>query len=132
MRLFVSTPLLLSLTLGAGISQAAQTDPAPTRAVLLTSVQGHISQQTPQAVRFEIVQGPAAGCIAKGHAFLNDKRMRYEYALEPVNCIKDGHEVHVGSVVRGQHLIKGTMANSGMGRSTLITNKGVTVTLTDQ
>ncbi|WP_178862887.1 hypothetical protein [Thiomicrorhabdus cannonii] len=132
MRSFVFTPLLFSLTFGADISQADQNDAVATRAVLLNSVQGHISPQNPQAVRFEIVEGAAAGCIANGHAFLNPKRLRYEYTLEPVNCIKDGREVHVGSVVRGQHMVKGTMANSGIGRAYLITNKGVTVTLTDQ
>lgn len=127
MRLIPFTPLLLGLLFSA-IVHAAE----PHRAVLLNSVQGHISPQNPQAVRFEITQGPAAGCTAHGHAFLNPKRLRYEYTLAPVHCTKNGRQVPVGSVVRGQHMVKGTMANSGMGRSVLITNKGVSVSLTDQ
>lgn len=103
-----------------------------TRAELLNAVQGDINQSSPQPVRLIITQGPATGCEVTGTAFLNKQRQRYEYTLNPTNCIKNGQPIHVGTVVRGQHNIKGTMANSGMGRDYFVTNKGVTVTLTDQ
>ncbi|MDG6778637.1 hypothetical protein QCB44_07960 [Thiomicrorhabdus sp. zzn3] len=102
---------------------------SPVRAILLTPVVGQPTPASPQPVRFEIIQGQAKGCLAYGNAYLNNQRKRYEYKLKPVNCVKNGQTVTVGQVVRGQHNIKGTMANSGMGRSYLISNKGVTVTL---
>lgn len=127
----LSIPTLSSLLiLSFGFSFPAYGE--ATRAVLLTPVKGAIPVSTPQPVKLEIVQGPAKGCTAEGTAFLNQKRLRYEYDLMPVNCIKNGQRIRVGQVVRGQHNIKGTMANSGMGRDYLISNKGVTVTLAHQ
>ncbi len=103
-----------------------------TRAILLNSINGEITQTQPQPVKLLIVKGPAKGCLAEGTAFLNFTRLRYEFNLAPINCVKNGKKIVVGTVVRGQHNIKGTMANSGMGRSYLISNKGVTVTLAFQ
>ncbi|MDX1352264.1 MAG: hypothetical protein R3254_04575, partial [Thiomicrorhabdus sp.] len=76
--------------------------------------------------------GKAKGCKAHGTAHLNHQRLRYEFKLQPIVCIKQGQAIPVGTVVRGQHNIEGTMANSGLGRDYLVSNKGVTVTLTDQ
>lgn len=126
--LILTLSSFLTLTLGLSFSVHAES----TRAVLITPVQGAIPASNPQTVKFEIVQGPAKGCTAQGTAFLNPKRLRYEYDLMPINCIKHGQKIRVGQVVRGQHNIKGTMANSGMGRDYLISNKGVTVTLAHQ
>ncbi|MEA3405846.1 MAG: hypothetical protein U9R28_08920 [Pseudomonadota bacterium] len=106
-------------------SQASE----PTRAVLLNSIQGAINQTQPQPVKLLITQGQAKGCKASGTAFLNKQRMRYEFTLAPINCIKNGQKIPVGTIVRGQHNIKGTMANSGMGRKFFISNKGVAVSL---
>ncbi|WP_321325828.1 hypothetical protein [Thiomicrorhabdus sp.] len=103
-----------------------------TRAILMTQIQGQPTQSNPYPVELKIVQGPAKGCKVYGTAHLNAKRLRYEYKLQPVNCIKNGHAVSVGTVVRGQHNIKGTMANSGLGRDYLVSNKGVTVTLSNE
>ncbi len=103
----------------------------PTRAVLLTPIQGSFSKTAPADVKLLVTEGQAKGCIIQGTAYLNKKRLRYEYQLAPVNCIKNGQKIDVGQVVRGQHNIKGTMANSGMGRDYLSSNKGVTVTLAD-
>ncbi|MDX1347955.1 MAG: hypothetical protein R3189_06880 [Thiomicrorhabdus chilensis] len=119
---------LLALTFSLSFPAYAE----PTRAILLTPVQGAIPASNPQTVKLEIVQGEAKGCTAQGTAFLNPKRLRYEYDLMPINCVKNGQRIPVGQVVRGQHNIKGTMANSGMGRDYLISNKGVTVTLAHQ
>jgi len=100
-----------------------------TRAVLLTPIKGQPTQAKPYPVKLMIINGQAKGCEAVGKAHLNVQRLRYEYQLQPVICIKQGKAISVGTVVRGQHNIKGTMANSGMGRDYLISNKGVTVTL---
>ncbi|MGM0541538.1 MAG: hypothetical protein ACQEQR_03760 [Pseudomonadota bacterium] len=116
---------LFSTTLS---SQASE----ETRAKLLNSIYGEITKDQPQAVKLLIVKGPAKGCVVEGTAFLNFKRLRYEFNLAPINCIKNGEKINVGTVVRGQHNVEGTMANSGMGRSYLISNKGVTVTLAHQ
>ena len=124
----------LCLTLGftSLASQAAPNTQPPTRAILLNPIQGDINQAEPQAVNLLITEGQAKGCKAEGSAYLNKQRKRYEYNLAPIHCIKNGQVIPVGQVVRGQHNIKGTMANSGMGRTFFVTNKGVTVTLTNQ
>lgn len=127
---FLSSVVMTAL-LYAPWSVQAQTDQTH-RAVLLNAIYGKVSQSDPQKVRLLITQGPAKGCIVRGSAYLNPRRLRYEYDLKPVKCIKNGHSIVVGTVVRGQHNIKGTMANSGMGRDYLISNKGVTVTLSNQ
>ncbi|WP_237261757.1 hypothetical protein [Thiomicrorhabdus immobilis] len=114
-----------------GIALSSHAAEQVTRAILLNSIQGPISQTSSTPVKLLITQGNAKGCVAQGVAFLNPKRLRYEFNLEPVNCVKNGHKIPVGTVVRGQHNIKGTMANSGMGRKYLISNKGVTVTLAE-
>ena len=122
------------LTLGAVTSPAQaseQTTQSINRAVLLNSIQGDINQSNPQPVHLLITQGQAKGCKANGLAFLNKKRKRYEFKLAPIHCIKNGHPIPVGNIVRGQHNIKGTMANSGMGRAYFVTNKGVTVSLSE-
>ncbi len=103
-----------------------------TQAILLNALQGSVTLTQPQPIRLLIISGPAEGCIAEGSAVLNPIRLRYEFTLQPINCVKNGQQILVGQVVRGQHNIKGTMANAGMGRSYLISNKGVTVTLTFQ
>jgi len=125
----ITAVLISSFTLTSLLSTAHAAEDQ-TRAVLLNSVQGNHSQDTPIPVSLLITQGKAKGCIAKGKAYLNKQRLRYEYQLEPIHCIKDGQPVEVGQVVRGQHNIMGTMANSGMGRNYLISNKGVSVSLT--
>jgi len=127
-RTITLTISCLSLAILSTHSFAAE----QTRAILLTPVQGQPTQANPYPVNLMIVNGQAKGCKAHGTAHLNNQRLRYEYNLQPVNCIKQGHVIPVGTVVRGQHNIKGTMANSGLGRDYLITNKGVTVTLTDE
>lgn len=111
-----------------GMASVSQAEPAVNRAILLNNLIG----EQPQTIRLLIVEGPAQGCQAQGRAVLNKKRLRYEYNLEPIVCAPQGLPIHVGQVVRGQHNILGTMANSGMGRKVFSTNKGVTVTLTTQ
>lgn len=125
-RLALFTLSLTAITLlsSATLSYAEETQ---TRAILLNSVIGAIPASQPQAVKLLIVSGEAKGCIATGGAYLSSQR--HEFILNPINCIKNGKKINVGQVVRGQHNIKGTMANSGMERSYLVSNKGVTVTL---
>ncbi|WP_373019589.1 hypothetical protein [Thiomicrorhabdus sp.] len=115
---------VINLTLLTLILPAYAGEP-PTRAILLNAVQG----DKPQKVSMRVTQGQAKGCILEANAFLNKQRLRYEYDLSSSQCVKDGQVIPVGRVVRGQHNIKGTMANSGMGRDYLISNKGVNVTL---
>ena len=98
------------------------------RAILLNPIIGDQAQ----TVKLLITEGSAKDCQAQGIVTLNKKRLRYEFALEPINCIKNGQSIKVGQVVRGQHNILGTMANSGMGRKFLVSNKGVTVTLAQE
>ncbi|MDG6774356.1 hypothetical protein QCB45_08425 [Thiomicrorhabdus sp. ZW0627] len=118
----IFTALIATATLPAYADQA-------TRAVLLNPVVGEISPSNPQKVSLMVTEGQAEGCIFEADAFLNQRRLRYEYNLTSTECVKNGQTIPVGHVVRGQHNIKGTMANSGMGRDYLITNKGVSVTL---
>ncbi len=121
---------LLSIALfSTALSSHAQDT---TRAMLLNPIQGEVTQTQPQPIKLMIVAGQAKGCTAEGTAVINPKRLRYEFELAPINCIKNGERIAVGQVVRGQHNIKGTMANSGMGRKYLISNQGVTVTLAYQ
>ena len=120
------------LTLGFASFSAHAAPNSPTRAILLNAIQGDINQAHPQTVNLLITEGQAKGCQVQGYAFLNKQRKRYEYKLAPINCVKNGQPIKVGQVVRGQHNIKGTMANSGMGRTFFVTNKGVTVTLANQ
>jgi hypothetical protein len=122
--------LLSLLLLSAPFTAFSQTD--STRAILLTPIMGEVSPQQPQKVRLEITQGAAKGCQVEGTAHLNKRRMRYEFNLNPAHCVKNGKTIPVGHVVRGQHNIKGTMANSGMGRDYLVSRKGVEVTLADR
>lgn len=126
----ISLTLLSIALFSAALSSLATEE--TTRAILLNSINGKITQAQPQPVKLLIVKGPATGCLAEGSAFLNTKRLRHEFNLAPINCVINGKKIVVGTVVRGQHNIKGTMANSGMGRSYLISNKGVTVTLAFQ
>ena len=124
--LFTLSLTAITLLSSATLSYAEETQ---TRAILLNPVIGAIPASQPQAVKLLIVSGEAKGCIATGGAYLSSERQRHEFILNPINCIKNGKKINVGQVVRGQHNIKGTMANSGMGRSYLVSNKGVTVTL---
>lgn len=101
-------------------------------AKLLNPVSGNVSPDHPQPVKLLITNGPAKGCVLSATAVLNRKRLRYEYHLPNPQCQIDGQMVKVGHVVRGQHQIKGTMANSGMGRDYLLSKKGLEVTLAYQ
>ncbi|MDX1795531.1 MAG: hypothetical protein R3219_02295 [Hydrogenovibrio sp.] len=116
--------ICLSL-LGLTASQAAET-----RAILLNPVMGDIPQSAPKPVRLKVLNGEAKGCIIQGNAFLNKKRFRYEYQLHPASCVKNGRIISVGQVVRGQHHLVGTMANSGLGRDYYLSKKGLKVSLT--
>jgi len=120
------------LSIVAGLMVTPSQASEPTRAVLLNNIQGDINQANPHAVNLLITQGQAKGCKANGTAFLNKQRMRYEFTLAPITCVKNGQNIPVGTVVRGQHNIKGTMANSGMGRNFFSSNKGVAVSLSFQ
>ena len=99
------TAVLLSSFTLIGLATSAHAAEDKTRAVLLNAVQGPHSQDAPLPVSLLITQGKAKGCIAKGTAYLNKQRLRYEYQLEPIHCVKDGQPVKVGQVVRGQHTI---------------------------
>ena len=113
-----------------GLSLTSHASEQTNRAILLTSIEGSYTVANPKPVKLLITTGAAKDCIAEGNAYLNKKRLRYEFNLAPINCIKNGQIIPVGNIVRGQHNIKGTMANSGMGRDYLVSNKGVTVSLT--
>ena len=132
----LSFPLITVALLSTALPSHADFKPLnasnSTQAVLLNALQGSVTLTQPQPIRLLIISGPAEGCIAEGSAVLNPIRLRYEFTLQPINCVKNGQQILVGQVVRGQHNINGTMANAGMGRSYLISNKGVTVTLTFQ
>lgn len=99
------------------------------RAMLLTPVSGEISSSQPQPVQLKVLTGEAKGCVLNGSAVLNRKRLRYEYDLPNNLCEIAGRNIQVGHIVRGQHNIKGTMANSGMGRDYLLSKKGLEVNL---
>ena len=113
-----------------GVSLTSHAAEQNNHAILLTTIEGSYTPANPKPIKLLITTGSAKGCIAKGNAYLNKKRLRYEFNLVPINCIKNGQKISVGNIVRGQHNIKGTMANSGMGRDYLVSNKGVTVSLT--
>ena len=119
---------LLSISLLSTSLISHANERLPTRAILLNAVQG----AEPQPVKLLVIQGEAKGCVIEGTASYNKKRYCHEYDLGTVHCEINGHKIPVGHVVRGQHNIKGTLANSGMGRDYLITNKGVTVTLANE
>ena len=121
--------LIVGSLLLLGIHSVSYAEEQTYRAILLNSIQGAHSQAQPADVKLLITSGEAKGCTVQGQAYLNRKRLRYEFNLAPIECIKDGQKIRVGQIVRGQHNIKGTMANSGMGRNYLVTNKGVAVTL---
>jgi len=124
--LAISCMTLLSFTHNSSAAEPI------TRAILMTPIQGQPTQDNPSPVELIITTGEAKGCKAQGTAYLNHQRLRYEFKLQPIHCIKHGQVISVGTVVRGQHNIKGTMANSGLGRDYLASNKGVTVTLANQ
>lgn len=113
-----------------GLSLSTFASEQNNRAILLTAIEGSYTVANPKPVKLLITTGAAKGCLAEGNAYLNKKRLRYEFNLAPINCIKNGQKISVGNIVRGQHNIKGTMANSGMGRDYLVSNKGVIVSLT--
>ncbi|QCU90967.1 hypothetical protein [Thiomicrorhabdus sediminis] len=99
------------------------------RAILLNPVIGKIHPDQPKTVNFRVLTGPAKNCILSAKAHLDPHRLRHIYQLSNNICQIDGQNILLGGVVRGQHNIVGTMANSGMGRRYLISNKGVEVTL---
>lgn len=103
-----------------------------TEAIFLNGLYGEATQQNPLPVRLKVISGKAKGCIIEGQAVLNKNHRRYEYTLQTPQCFHQGEAVPVGTVVRGQHNIPGTMANSGMGRGYWFSNKGLIVTLSDQ
>lgn len=110
---------------------AASSEPLPVRAIMLNALYGDIPRHQPQPVQLKVIEGQAKGCLIKGTAYLNKPRRRYEYTLTPPHCRSAGQNVPIGLVVRGQHNIIGTMANSGMGRPTSFSNKGLIVTLSE-
>lgn len=116
--------LLLSV-----FSLPAWADPISARAVLLNAVYGEVPISQPQSVRLKVISGPAKGCVLQASAYLNKPHRRYEFHVPNNVCEVNQQVIEVGQVVRGQHAIKGAMANSGMGRDYLIANKGLTVTL---
>ncbi len=119
---------LLSISLLSTPLISHANEPLPTRAILLNAVYGTETQP----VKLLVIQGEAKGCVIEGTASYNKSRFCHEYDLGTIHCEKDGHNIPVGNVVRGQLNITGTLANSGMGRDYLITNKGVTVTLANE
>lgn len=103
-----------------------------TRAIFLNGLYGDATSQNPLSVKLEVINGKAKGCIIEGTAVLNKRHRRYEYTLQTPQCQYEGQTVPVGTLVRGQHNIPGTMANSGMGRGYWFSNKGLIVTLSEQ
>ena len=114
--------------LGAGGSAQA----SGVEAIFLNGLYGNATPENPSPVKLKVISGKAKGCIIQGKAILNKSHRRYEYTLETPHCFYQGKAVPVGTVVRGQHNIQGTMANSGMGRGYWFSNKGLIVTLSDQ
>jgi hypothetical protein len=113
-----------------GMPGLAQAD--ETKAIFLNGLYGDATPQNPLPVKLEVINGKAKGCIIEGQAVLNKRHRRYEYTLQPPQCVHQGQKVAVGTLVRGQHNIPGTMANSGMGRGYWFSNKGLIVTLSEQ
>lgn len=113
-----------------GLPGAVQAE--ETRAIFLNGLYGDATPQNPLPVKLEVINGKAKGCIIEGEAVLNKRHRRYEYTLQPPQCVHQGQKVAVGTLVRGQHNIPGTMANSGMGRGYWFSNKGLIVTLSEQ
>lgn len=123
----ISYGIMFSL-FGVGFSVQA----ADTEAIFLNGLYGEATQQNPLPVKLKVISGKAKGCIIEGKAILNKNHRRYEYSLQTPQCFHQGEAVPVGTVLRGQHNIPGTMANSGMGRGYWFSNKGLIVTLSDQ
>lgn len=119
--------VMLGLMSGIFSVQASETE-----AIFMNGLYGEATQHKPLPVKLKVISGKAKGCIIQGKAVLNKQHRRYEYSLQTPHCLYQGKEVPVGTVVRGQHNIPGTMANSGMGRGYWFSNKGLIVTLSHQ
>jgi len=112
-----------------GVLSAQASD---TEVIFMTGLYGEATKSNPLPVQLKVISGKAKGCIIEGQAVLNKQHRRYEYTLKTPQCFHQGEAIPVGTVLRGQHNIPGTMANSGMGRGYWFSNKGLIVTLSEQ